>query len=56
MKNIGDGERFHGGQCTKKFRPIPDSPECSNDNDIVTVAFVGESYMYVIPCFDVIAV
>ena len=39
----------------KKFRPIPDSPEYSNDEDIVTVTFVGESFMYVIPCFDVIA-
>lgn len=39
----------------KGFRPIQDSPEC-DDNDNVTVTFVGESFMYIIPSYDVIAV
>ena len=32
----------------KEFQPIQDSPEC-DDNDVVTVTFVGESFMYIIP-------
>ena len=39
----------------KEFRPIQDSPEC-DDNDVFTVTFVGESFMYIIPSYDVIAV
>ena len=40
----------------KQYRPLQDSPGCSEEDDTVTVTSVGESFIYVIPSFDVLGV
>ena len=40
----------------KQYRPLQDSPESSEEDDTITVTSIGESFIYVIPSFDVLGV
>jgi len=40
----------------KHLRPLPDDPTCGEKDDVVTVTFLGESFLYAIPSFDVLGV
>ena len=40
----------------KEYRPVQDSSEFSDEDDVVSVTFVRERFMHVIPSFDIIAV
>ena len=40
----------------KQYQPLQDSPGCSEEDNTVTVTSVGESFIYVLPSFDVLGV
>ena len=40
----------------KHLRPLPDDLTCGEKDDVVTVTFLGESFLYAIPSFDVLGV
>jgi len=54
--DTGDCDDIKVHYVPTQFRPRPDNPSCSDKDDVVTVTAVGESFMYVIPTFDVFAI
>ena len=51
MKNMVEDD-FVVHHIPKEFQPIHDRPECSDEDDVISVTLVGESFMYVIPSSD----
>jgi len=54
--DTGDCDDIKVHYVPRQFRPRPDDPSCSDKDDVVSVTAVGESFMYVIPNFDVFAI
>jgi len=51
--DTGDCDDIKVHYIPRQFRPCPDDPSSSDKDDVVTVTAVGESFMYVVPNFDV---
>ncbi|XP_065902857.1 uncharacterized protein [Dysidea avara] len=54
--DTGDCDDIKVHYVPRQFRPCSDAPSCSEKDDVIMVTAVGDSFMYIIPSFDVFSI